>query len=342
MSATLSISIAREGRRLSIRDRVASHPLVAFFLLAYGGAWLALLPLMLAQNGLGVLPFHLPAFPFLVLASFAGPALSAVVITRASEGNQGVRDLFRRYRPRRASYLWYLLALYGPLLAIVAITSLQLGGTPLAAIAGQPLVFFSAYSALMLTSLPSGPLGEELGWRGFALPRLQKAIGPFWGSLVLGVLWAGWHAPLFFLPDWKGSVSPLLIAVAFSSWVIPFTFIMTWVYNSAQGSTLAATLMHAGENAAVALMAQQMLLVPGDFFLQAKVYGVLAIALIIATRGRLAVEKFRELPPVTFDQASAGERKRLTPRMIAIGVAAAAILAYVAVNLAYDAIHGMH
>lgn len=342
MAATVSISAeGREKSKVGTREWIASRPLVVFFAVAYAGAWLALGPLILAQNGLGVLPLRLPAYPFLVLATMAGPALAAVLVAWAREGKSGVKDLFRRYRIGRSSYAWCLVALYGPLLAIAAICVVEGGTGALDALVHRPLVFVSTYSTLVFGALPTGPLGEELGWRGFALPRLQKMFGPLAASLLLGVLWAGWHLPLFFLPDWKGNASPAQIGVAFFAWVIPFTVIMTWVYNSAGGNTLVTTLLHAGENAAVSLIALHLLVTSGDFFLQAKVYGVIAVVLLITTKGRLAISRFRELPPAT-TSAQRGVRRLLTPGRIAAGLVLALSVGWVAVNIVYDMIHGIH
>ena len=336
------VSIGEERSRLGIREWVARRSLVAYFVMAYVGAWVALLVPVLAQNGIGVLPFRLSLYPFLILATLAGPALAAVLISWATGGKRGVVGLFRRYRTGRSAYAWCLVGLYGPLLSISAICLLEGGTGALDGLTRQPLVFISTYSALIFGGLPTGPLGEELGWRGFALPRMQKMLGPLAASLLLGVLWAGWHLPLFFLPDWKGDADPVLVGTAFVAWVIPFSVIMTWVYNSAGGNTLAATLLHAGENAAVSLIALHLLAAPGDLFLQAKVYGVIAVVLVAATRGNLAISRFRELPEAAAGTPGSGIKRWLTPGRVAAGLVLALAVGWVAVNLAYDLINGVH
>jgi len=334
-----AVPIVRKSRRAGVRELAASRPLATFFVLAYLGSWLVLLPLLLAQNGLGILSFRLPLYIFLILATLFGPALSAVVVAWLVEGRAGIGKLLARYRTGRAEYGWCLVALYGPLLAIVAICLIEGGTGALGELVQQPLAFLSSYSAFLFMGLLAGPLGEELGWRGFALPRLQKAIGPLWASLVLGVVWAGWHLPLFFLPEWKGAATPQEIGVAFFSWVIPFTVIMTWVYNSAGGNTLVATLMHAGENAAVSLIGLHLLAAPTDLFLQSKVYAVLAVALIVVTRGKLAIDKFREVELMA-PRAPGNRARRLTPQRLALYAILAVVAAYVVVNLAYGLITG--
>ena len=87
-------------------------------------------------------------------------------------------------------------------------------------------------------------MGEEPGWRGFALPRLQRLHGPLVGSLILGPLWALWHLPLFWVRAWNFPPT-LLNIVLFVLAAIPFTIVMTWVFNNTKGSLLIAVLVHA-------------------------------------------------------------------------------------------------
>jgi hypothetical protein len=157
------------------------------------------------------------------------------------------------------------------------------------------------------------------------------------------VAWAGWHLPLFLVPEWGGHPSLLTIA-AFFGWVIPFTFVMTWIYNSSRGSLVIATLLHTAENAAVALIPLHILLAPADLFLQLKVYGAVAVVLVVLTRGKLGVGSFREPEELEAQTGSGANRaagkKRLTPgHIIGIVVMAAALL-YVLANIGYDIIHG--
>ena len=322
----------------SIRAYLAGHPLAGFFALAYAGAWLAFLPPLLAQNGLGLVPVRLPLVLFLALGSFTGPALAAILVSGAAGGRAGVRALFRRYTITPTRYWWYLLALFGPAEALLVASSVTLGSAPLDALRRQPLLFLIAYLGSVIGGLLVGPLGEELGWRGFALPRLQQAVGPLAASLILGVLWASWHLPVFFFPEWRGTAGVLPVAVGFYSWVIPFTVIMTWVYNSAHGSLLVATLFHAAENAA-ALVIPALLVVPADLFLQTKVYGVLAVLLVVLTRGKLSVASFRE--PSDGAAATPGPGRRpLTRQRIVIGLVVGLIALYFLANIGYDLIHG--
>ena len=89
------------------------------------------------------------------------------------------------------------------------------------------------------------PLGEEFGWRGFALPRLQKRFTVFTASLILGLLWGLWHFPAFLIGTGVPLETPFVI---FLAWVLSATLLMTWVYNHMQ-SVLATMIMHASANA---------------------------------------------------------------------------------------------
>jgi membrane protease YdiL (CAAX protease family) len=101
-----------------------------------------------------------------------------------------------------------------------------------------------------------GPLPEEMGWRGFALDRLQFRMTPLQASLVLGSVWALWHVPLFFIP---GSYQAGLELGSPRSWIflssmVPLSVLMTWVYNNTSRSTLSAVLIHYSGNLCGALL----------------------------------------------------------------------------------------
>jgi membrane protease YdiL (CAAX protease family) len=89
-------------------------------------------------------------------------------------------------------------------------------------------------------------LGEEVGWRGYALPALQARYGALLSSVILGVLWALWHLPVFFNPDTHYSDLPFVLQVAIQ---VPLAILYTWVFNSTGGSVLMAILLHAVTNA---------------------------------------------------------------------------------------------
>jgi uncharacterized protein len=276
---------------------LARHPLVFFFLIAYVGAWLLELPVVLSGTGTGLLPYTLPPAVVVVAiaaATFTGPTLSAFVMARATEGREGPKRLLRRYVLWRVKFRWYLFVLLvipaSEVLGAIVLPGVLASYQPvtLGLLLGYPLAFVSTF-------VLGGPLGEEPGWRGFALPRLQAACGPLAGSLLLGVLWASWHLPLF----WTGVWTPPTVAnvVMFVVMITVLTVVMTWVFNNAKGSLLITMLMHASfntfANKVVAPIFPAPLLKDYGLLPELVGFGAVAVVVVAATRGRLSLHDER-------------------------------------------------
>ena len=175
-----------------------------------------------------------------------GPLVAAVILTAHEGGRAGLRSLLRRIVHWRVAPVWYGVVLLGPVLLYLATLALEvvLGGQPpsLGALVGAlPTVLI--YAALMVVFVG---IGEEVGWRGYALPALQARYGALLASVVLGTMWALWHLPLFFNPDMFYSNMPFVIQLAIQ---IPMAILFTWVFNSTGGSVLMAILLHSMINA---------------------------------------------------------------------------------------------
>jgi membrane protease YdiL (CAAX protease family) len=255
---------------------------------------------------------HLPFSLFWVLLlTLVGPTLAAFLMTAVTEGRAGILHLLRRYVLWRAGISWYLVVLLG-VPALMLITYLTLPGA-LSAFHLPGLSFWSTYLIGYLTTLVFlGPLGEEPGWRGFALPRLQQRSGPLVGSLLLGVLWSLWHLPLFlFVPGYHGAgtgfagiLGPFVVFVIF---IIALTYIFTWVFNNTRGSLLLAILLHASINTAYTFMLPKLFpslpVTPLVGLSTYIVFVVVALLVIAATQGRLSYQRYQRetaLPaPVT-------------------------------------------
>jgi membrane protease YdiL (CAAX protease family) len=142
-----------------------------------------------------------------------------------------------------------------------------------------------------------GPFGEEPGWRGFALPRLQRRYGPLLGSLILGPLWALWHLPIFFIPSWNFPPT-LLNLVLYVISAISFTIVMTWVFNNTKGSLLMAILLHASFNTTFLILNQlftaSIVTDYGSTVPSVIGFGALAVVLVTLTRGRLGYQHYRQ------------------------------------------------
>ncbi len=173
-----------------------AFPLVAYFVLAYALSWLILVP-----AGLGLLPDSAAVLAW--LAPF-GPAAAAFVVTALTGGRPAVGQLLRRLVQWRVGIRWYLLVLLGiPLIELLGAFAV-LGTVPLDDLARNwPLIFTGYLPAVLITLVLVG-VGEEPGWRGFALPRLQESHGPLVGTAVLSMVWGMWHLPTCSLAAIRG------------------------------------------------------------------------------------------------------------------------------------------
>jgi membrane protease YdiL (CAAX protease family) len=224
---------------------LARHPLIFYFLLAYAGTWVVTVPLALCANNVGLLPFGVPdrsVFFISALWVFLGPTLAAFIMTGMTEGRAGIRRLLSRYVLWRVGLRWYLVALFGPPAVMLLVTIVLPGAlasfkslAPL-----NPLLLLVSFPLILIFG---GALFEEGGWRGFALPRLQRLHGPLVGTLILAPLWACWHLPLFWVTVW-GTPPTILNMVLFLASVIFMTIVFTWVFNNTKGSILLAILLH--------------------------------------------------------------------------------------------------
>lgn len=224
-------------------------PLVSFFILAVGLTWIFMITDALGSHG--IVPFRLP-LPLMVVMGYM-PTLAAVIVVGKTQGREGLRALFRKLTIVRVGVGWYLFAIFG--LAFMYIGAILLynqfsGLTPISVLSKNTPPFSSPLelvSQIAILFLIIGIVnGEELGWRGFALPRLQAKYDALTSSLILGVIWSVFHLPLFFTltgssqSDW--SFTNFLIST------IAMTTLYTWMYNNTRGSVLLAYLFHAAAN----------------------------------------------------------------------------------------------
>jgi membrane protease YdiL (CAAX protease family) len=214
------------------RERMRARQLILFFCLAYCIAWTFFGALGLSRAGLGWIPLDL-SIPVMTVAGSFAPSIAALLTLRFTE---------RRWpAARRLSRKVVLVsAIVAPLwmMAVFAVVpAAVLTGGNWAALGWSILFSPSVYS---VSTLLGGPLGEEPGWRGFALPRLQEQFGPAGASLLLGLLWAAWHIPLFLTKAWSSTNFPTYVLI-----VTGLSFSMTFVFNLAGGSVVAAMATHA-------------------------------------------------------------------------------------------------
>jgi membrane protease YdiL (CAAX protease family) len=207
------------------RNWAARHDLVLYFVLAYLLSW-ALWPLVILN------PTSSPLVPF-------GPLIAAVIVALLAGGRHELWALLRQLGRWRVHPLWYVIALLGPF-GLAGLTA------ALAVAAGAPIrgtgdyTNWRAITFFFLSTVIIVGLFEEVGWRGFALPRLQLRLNAIWAALVLGVLWALWHLPEL-ISDPTGQRPP----VQFLLWALALSVIFSWLYNSTNGSLPIVIICHA-------------------------------------------------------------------------------------------------
>jgi membrane protease YdiL (CAAX protease family) len=177
---------------------LARHPLLFYFLFAFGFSWVMFLPPLLTYYGL--LSLSPNAVRSFAIAGLLGPISSGFIMTAVTEGSPGVGRLLRRIVRWHVGLRWYLFALVGLPAVMVLATITRPGALGSLDISAQPITL--AYlNAFVSMAVIGGPLFEEPGWTGFAQPRLQRIYGPLVGGLFLGGLWALWHLPGFLIPS---------------------------------------------------------------------------------------------------------------------------------------------
>jgi uncharacterized protein len=217
--------------------RGSGGPLVAFFLLTYALMWACFITVAAARipanSPLGVLLLYLGTF---------APSLVALGLTARAEGSAGMRALLGRIVQGHVAARWYVFALaYIPAikLAVALIHRVVTGAWP--RFGASPLYL------IPLAILVSTPVqaGEEVGWRGYALPRMAERVGLAPASVLLGLLWAFWHLPQFFIPESDSYGQSFLVYVL---QVTALSVAMAWLLAKAGGSLLPLMLMHATVN----------------------------------------------------------------------------------------------
>jgi membrane protease YdiL (CAAX protease family) len=220
--------------------KMRKYPVTWFYILAFGISWLGMISIVLASRGIA--PFYRPYFLFLSIFYAIGPALAAMIVTQVADGRAGIRELLKGLIRWRVGLVWYVVAVLGAIgLLLVAQVVTKLLGLTVTIV--MPQVVLSPYVIFGVTVNFLANTCEEIGWRGFALPRLQKRYNALLATLIVGMLWGLWHFPLVFL---AGAMSeyPFLWFIM----IMANAFIYTWIYNSTKGSILLVALFHGSGN----------------------------------------------------------------------------------------------
>jgi membrane protease YdiL (CAAX protease family) len=204
---------------------VKRHPIITFFVLTYAISW-GFLPI----EAVGFMP--------------GGPLLAALIVIPITRGWAGLRELGSRMIRWRVRWYWYVVAIGLPLAVVLLTVGLNVAlgaSTPSPVQSGSVTTVLMVF-AVRLLNPGDGALGEEPGWRGFALPGLQRTLSPLVSTLILGVLVTGWHVPLLFLEE--GGLQPSIL-VGYLLGTVAVTFWYSWLFNHTGGSVLITLVSHA-------------------------------------------------------------------------------------------------
>jgi membrane protease YdiL (CAAX protease family) len=210
--------------------------LVPFLLISFGMAWGILGLYILLPDLMGTVFGQLTGnHPLFFLAVYA-PAIAAFILVSRSGGFGGMLRFLGRALIWRCSVAWYAFLIIGVPLIFIGGSALR--GNLLA----EPFPFASFQALLVALTFAAikGPI-EEFGWRGLALPLLQRKFPPFWAGLILGVIWGLWHLPAFLL---SGTQQSEWSFAAFFAGCLAISIIATALFNSSRGSILLSAFFH--------------------------------------------------------------------------------------------------
>lgn len=232
------------AERLPVRSqaritRPRPPPLLKFLALTFVWSW--------TFWGLGAAArVQLPGLSMgLMFAGSFGPSMAAVAVVANSSGRAGLRSWAARCLNWRIGWGWWAFAVLFPLVVMLGAAGLHLalgGKLPDSPATGHLLLAVVNFFAVLLLG---GPLGEELGWRGYALPTMQKRMGWRLSSLWLGLVWGAWHLPLFFIDGTSQALIPLWL---FLLSVVGMSVLFAWVVHHTHGSVLVVLVLHTSVN----------------------------------------------------------------------------------------------
>jgi len=259
------------------RGILARFPVLTYFTLTYISSWLVWTPMVLSGFDSRLL---------LVSGTFC-PLASALLLTALIDGCSGIRDLLSRFLIWRVKVGWYLWCFFGSAAVVLAAILIHLAAGGDSPAWNDPAKLYLVIPVFLYV-LVFSVLGEETGWRGFALPRLQKRIGALGSSLIIGIGWGVWHLPLFWI---SGNFHRQIPFSLFLLQDIALAVLMTWLYNATGGSLLLVHLFHAASNTTLGVLP----ILPIDtggtlrpLWIAVGFLYMLTLVIVLATRGKLA------------------------------------------------------
>lgn len=264
------------------------HPVVSYFVLTFSISWLGALcvaaPHLLRHEPVPKLAGIL-MFPAMLL----GPLVSSLALTSSIDGRVGIRELFRRMRPWTGAPVWYAALFIPPLLIYLVLLTLRDFVSPIF----TPGLFWMG----ICFGIPAG-IVEEIGWMGFAFPRMARTYGALVGAVILGLLWSLWHYPVI---DYLGTATPhgaykLRYFLAFACAMTAVRVIIAWLYTNTKSLFLAQLLHISSTGSLVIFSPARVNAVQETFWYFAYAFLLwLVVGLIAARWGRNLTRGGREL-----------------------------------------------
>lgn len=278
-----------------LRGWVNQHPILSFILVTYGFSW-GLWAVMIAAWG-----------TINWLGSF-GPLVGALAVVAITRGRAGLKDLLQPILKGRFGLGWYQFILVGCVLVLLlgVWVHVLLGGVSVLPrdIVLRELPLIPIYFLIVFGI--GGPLGEEIGWRGYLLPHLLKERDPLYASLIVWVIWFGWHLPLFWIP---GASQHGVSIPAFVLFIAAWTILFTWVYMGTRRSLISVLLLHTSINTLSLFMQQVDPAHMNDpLLIQAIISSILALIVIITDK--------RMTRPAEAAQPAEPPRRQETPKAV--------------------------
>jgi membrane protease YdiL (CAAX protease family) len=245
---------------------------------------------------LGIVSAESPFFMALFIVGSWGPTIAAILTLIIYEKGKGIGKLFSGWVRWKVGFGWYAAAVLSPFViaglgAFIYLVILK--GTPPGP---QEEITLPALGMLLFFTIFTGATGEEPGWRAFATPRLQHHLSALGASIVLGVIWALWHLPLWFLegtPQYGSNFAPFAIGCVF------LTVLFTWIFNNTGGSLAMASLFHFSINLSSAVVSGVFGWVGQKEFswIQTIIFGAYAVLVVILYgHKRLSRKAMTEMP----------------------------------------------
>ncbi len=222
---------------------IKGHSVAVYFILAIVFSWSIYIPLVLVRQGWTDAPIP---YSIHYLASF-GPLLASLIMTAVTAGKEGLHDLWRRITRWRVQWTYAVFAVLSPVALFILASGVMriiLGEWPDLSLLGQANYLPYLGWGVLPVWLATFGFGEEIGWRGFALPHLQRTMSASKSTLILGLLWCVWHIPAFFYLETYQALDWMMLPGFFFG-VLCGAVLLTWLYNGTGGSVLMVAIWHA-------------------------------------------------------------------------------------------------